>query len=239
MSWTLIRRAARDFSLRLAFPTMPVEIERPSDMMKLQTTWPAVRREMIPKRLRPIFAKERRPLLVGHLVLSLALVPIPIIRTGLAEFALVLIFTPFSQGVGMGISILFWISLFSLPLIPLFLAWSLPGSYRPGLPNRSIGALCLLIAYHPFRFYLEGIFYGEETRADAARMHERFPIVWLFKHLDTVLLLALVVWAALRRAETQPWEKAWFHCLLFVSTLWAVCAFFDPFLGFALSLFWR
>lgn len=117
---------------------------------------------------------------------------------------------------------------------PAFFWWSLPGADHPGLPKRSIGALCLLIAYHPFRFYLEGRFYGAETRADIARMHEQFPIIWLFKHLDTALLLALIVWAALRRAEAQRWEKASFHWLLFVCTLWAVCAFNDSFLGFAL-----
>ncbi len=40
---------------------------------------------MIRERLRPIFAKERRLLLLGHLALATALVPIPMIRTGWAE----------------------------------------------------------------------------------------------------------------------------------------------------------
>jgi hypothetical protein len=189
---------------------------------------------MIPQRLRPIFAKEYRPLLVGHVVLAFALIPIPWFRTGVVDLLVVTSIFPSPAGPALALAFLFWLSLFSLPLIPLFLGWSLPGAGRLGLPKRSIGALCLLIAYHPFRFYLEGIFYGAETRADVARTHEQFPIIWLFKHLDTALLLALVVWAALRRAKAQPWEKASFHWLLFVCALWAVCAFNDSFLGFAL-----
>ncbi len=189
---------------------------------------------MIRERLRPIFAKERRPLLVGHVVLAFALIPIPWVRTGLVDFLVVTTILPSPAGPTLALAFLFWLSLFSLPLIPLFFGWSLPDAGRPGLPKRSIGALCLLIGYHPFRFYLEGIFYGAETRSDVARMHEQFPIIWLFKHLDTALLLMLVVWAALRRAEAQPWEKVSFHWLLFVCALWAVCAFNDSFLGFAL-----
>ena len=34
---------------------------------------------MIPQHLRPIFAKERRLLLLGHVALALALVPIPMV----------------------------------------------------------------------------------------------------------------------------------------------------------------
>jgi hypothetical protein len=192
---------------------------------------------MIAERLRSMFANERRPLLVRHVVFAFALIPIPWFRTGVVDLLVLALLFPLPHSAELALAFLFWLSLISLPLIPLFLAWSLPGASRPGLPKRSIGTLCLLIAYHPFRFYLEGSFYGAETRADVARMHERFPIVWLFKHLDTALLLALVVWAAVRRAEAQPSEKAWFHWLLFACTLWAICAFYDPFLGFVLPLF--
>ena len=43
---------------------------------------------MMPERLRLMFAAERRPLLIRHLVLAVALFPIPMIRTGWAEIAL-------------------------------------------------------------------------------------------------------------------------------------------------------
>ena len=191
---------------------------------------------MISERLRLMLAEERRPLLIRHLVFGLALFPIPMIRTGLAEFSLVLIITPFSQGVGIGIGILFWISLISLPLIPLFLAWSLPGAGRLGLPKRSICALCLLIAYHPFRFYLDGRFYGAETLATVAKTHEQFPVVWAFKHQDTLLLLGLILWAILRSRTARPKEKMWFHWLLFVCALWAAGGFYDFAVGVSLPV---
>ncbi len=192
---------------------------------------------MISERLRSMFTAERRPLLIRHVVFALALIPMPWFRTGVVDLLVVALLFPWPHSAALALASVFWLSLFSLPLIPLFLAWSLPGAARLGLPKRSIIFLVLLIAYQPFEFYLEGIFYGAETRADVARMHERFPVVWLFKHLDSALLLTLVVWAALRSAKAQPREKAWFHWLLFVCTLWAVCAFYDPFLGFALSFF--
>ncbi len=110
---------------------------------------------MIPQRLRSIFAEERRPLLIRHVVFAFALIPVPWFRTGVVDFMMVALFYRFPHSAALALAFLFWLSLFSLPLIPLFFAWSLPGASRPGLPKRSIGALCLLIAYHPFRFYLE------------------------------------------------------------------------------------
>ena len=136
----------------------------------------------------------------------------------------------------LALAFLFWLSVLSLPLIPLFLAWSLPGAGRLGLPKRSIGALCLLIAYHPFRFYLEGRFYGAETLATVAKIHEQFPVVWAFKHLDTLLLLGLVLWAILRSRTARPKEKMWFHWLLFVCALWAAGGFYDFAVGVSLPV---
>ena len=187
---------------------------------------------MIPQRLRPIFAKERRPLLLGHLVLALALVPIPMIRTGWIEFTAVLILFPFQAPPTIGVALLAAGALFSLPLVPLFLAWSLPGAGRPGLPKRSIGALCLLVATHPLRFYFEGVFHSIEIRAKAASLADRFPIIWLFKHLDTPMLLGLVVWAILQHRTLRAHGKLWFHWALFVCTLWAIVAPFDSNFGF-------
>ena len=189
---------------------------------------------MIPQRLRLLFAKERRPLLIRHAIFAFALIPVPWFRTGVVDFMVIAVLYRWPHSGALALASLFWLSLFSLPLIPLFFAWSLPGASRPGLPKRSIGALCLLIAYHPFRFYLEGRLYVAETQAFVARIHEQFPIVWAFKHLDTPALLGLVVWTVLRRRTARPAEKIWFHWLLFVCALWAMGAFYDFGVGVSL-----
>ena len=192
---------------------------------------------MIAERLRPLFAEERRPLLIRHVLFAFALIPVPWFRTGLMDFLVVTSIVPSPAGPALGLALLIFLSVLSLPLIPLFLAWSLPGADHPGLPKRSIGVLCLLIAYHPLRFYIEGRFYGAETLAFVARIHEQFPIVWAFKHLDTPLLLGLVAGTVLRRLTARPAEKIWFHWLLFVCALWAAGDFYDFDVGYSLSFF--
>ena len=191
---------------------------------------------MISERLRLMFAEERRPLLAWHLALAMVLLPIPWFRTGVVDFLVLVAILPSPDGSTQALALLFWRSLFSLPLIPLFLAWSLPGANRVGLPKRSIGALCLLIAYHPFRFYLEGRFYGAETLATVAKIHEQFPVVWAFKHLDTLLLLGLILWAILHSRTARPKEKMWFHWVLFVCALWAAGGFYDFAVGVSLPV---
>ncbi len=190
------------------------------------------RRQMIPERLRPIFAKERRPLLLGHLALAIALVPIPMIRTGMAEFGGFIALFAFQAPPSIGLGILAAGALFSFPLVPIFLAWSLPGATRLGLSRRSIGLLCLLVATHPIRYYVEGVFHNAAIRAKAESLHERFPIVWMFKHLDTLLLLVLIVWAVFGHRSAMPYAKLWFHWALFVCALWAIVAPFDSNFGF-------
>lgn len=190
---------------------------------------------MIAERLRLIFSEIERPLLIWHLVFGLILLPIPLMRTGFAELILVLF--PPVDGNMLAFGLLIFFLLVSLPLAPIFIAWSLPGAGRRGLPKRSIGALALLIAYYPLRLYLNNIFANAETRADIARMHAEFPVVWLLKHLDAALLLGLLVWAIRRRDIAQPMEKMWFHWLLFVCALWAACALFDSPFGLLVTLF--
>ncbi len=191
---------------------------------------------MMVERLRLMLAEERRPLLAWHLALGMVLLPIPWFRTGVVDFLVLVAILPSPDGSTQALALLFWLSLFSLPLIPLFLAWSLPGANRVGLPKRSIGALCLLIAYHPFRFYLEGRFYGAETLATVAKIHEQFPVVWAFKHLDTLLLLGLILWTILHSRTARPKEKMWFHWLLFVCALWAAGGFYDFAVGVSLPV---
>lgn len=191
---------------------------------------------MIVKHLRHVFAAEQRSLLIRSLVFGIALLPIPPVRTGLVDLFLVSLVVPSPAGPAMVLVLGLWLFLLSLLLVPLFLAWSLPGVGRLGLPKRSIGALCLLIAYQPFRFYLDGVFYGAETLAMVARIHEQFPVVWAVKHLDTPSLFGLVVWMVLRRRTARPTEKILFHWLVFVCALWAAGAFYDFYLGHSLPV---
>ncbi len=187
---------------------------------------------MIPQRLRPIFAKERRSLLLGHLALAIALVPIPMIRTGWAEATAVMAVFAFQAPPSIGLGLMAVGVLFSLPLFPLFLAWSMPGASRPGLPKRSIGLLCLLIAAHPLRFHFEGVYHRIGIRAEAASLSEKYPVVWLIKHLDSPLLLGLVVWAILQHQTMGAQGKLWFQWVLFVCVLCAAFAPFDTQFGF-------
>jgi hypothetical protein len=171
---------------------------------------------MVADRVRRVLAEIERPLLLRHLVFGLFLVPVPLFRSGFAELGLFLIYMRMPFAVEVGIGLLFESILFSIPLILLFVVWSLPGARRPGLPKRSIAALCLLIAYHPFRYDPIGIFYGAKTQAEIARIHEQFPIVWAVKHLDTPLVLGLAALAILQHRTAGPDEKIWFHWLLFL-----------------------
>jgi hypothetical protein len=108
----------------------------------------------------------------------------------------------------------------------------LPGANRSGLPKRSVGALCLLVAAHPLRFIFEGVFHSMEIRAEAASLSEKFPVVWAIKHLDTPLLLGLVVWALLQHRTMGAHAKLWFQWALFVCVLCAAFAPFDSNFGF-------
>ena len=192
---------------------------------------------MIAERLRPIFAEIGRPLLIWHLVFGLILLPITMIRTGWGEALFFLMLFGVQLETANILGAFFFLSLVSLIPVVFFLAWSLPGADRHGFPKRSIGALCLLIAYHPARLYLEGIFTSEDPLADVESIHEQFPIVWAFKHFDTPLLLGLMVWAILRRQTARPEEKTLFHWLLFLCALWAVCSLDDAGVGFLLQVF--
>jgi hypothetical protein len=191
---------------------------------------------MIRERLRPIFAKIKKPFLVWHLVFGLTLLPISMIRTGWGERLLFFLLFGAQLETANIVWALFFLSLVLLIPGVIFLVWSLPGAYRRGLPKRSIGALGLLIAYHPARLHLEGILSSENSIGNAEEIHEQFPVVWAFKHFDTPLLLALIVWAIFRRQNAGPKERMLFHWLLFLCALWAACALNDESLGFMLQI---
>jgi hypothetical protein len=76
---------------------------------------------MISQHLRPIFAKERRPLLLGHVGLAFALIPILWFRTGVADLLVIAVLFPWPHMVTYALGFCFWMTVFSLPLIPLFL----------------------------------------------------------------------------------------------------------------------
>ncbi len=99
---------------------------------------------MMAERLRLMFAAERRALLIRHVVFALALIPIPWFRTGVVDLLVVALLFPWPHSAALALASVFWLSLFSLPLIPLFLAWSLPGAVR-----RSITASRLLSSQLP------------------------------------------------------------------------------------------
>ncbi len=157
------------------------------------------------------------------------------IRTGWGE--LLLFFLLFGAQLETANTLWAFFFLSLVLLIPgvIFLVWSLPGADRRGLPKRSIGALCLLIAYHPARLYLEGILSSEDPIGNVEDIHEQFPMVWAFKHFDTPLLLGLIVWTIFRRQTAKPKERILFHWLLFICVLWAVCALNDASVGFLLQ----
>jgi hypothetical protein len=191
---------------------------------------------MISERLRPIFAEELPPLFIRHLVYGLTLLPITMIRTGWGEFAFFLLLFGLQLETANTLGAFFLLSLVSITPVVLFLAWSLPGADRGGLPKRSIGALCLLIAYHPARLHLEGVLSSEDPIGNVEEIHERFPMVWAFKHFDTPLLLGLIVWAILRHQTAKPRERILFHWLLFLCALWAACALNDTSVGLMLDI---
>ncbi len=128
-----------------------------------------------------------------------------------------------------------WLSLPAIPLVPLFLAWSLPGAGRPGLPPRSIVALCLLIAYHPLRLYFESYDYSTSIAKAVAKISQDFPLIWTFRHLDTPLLIGLAGWAILRRHTLRPKEKILFHWILFVCALWAAAPLSNDYFDFVFT----
>ncbi len=170
----------------------------------------------------PIDPGRRGFLTLWCFLLGLALLPIPVIRA-LSPETLYETVASLSPDVPVSRVVVFyaWFSLPVIPLIPLFLAWSLPGAVRPGLPKRSIVGLCLLIAWHPFRFHFEGYGYSSTTARTVARFHQEFPLTQALGHLDTPVLVGLAVWAMLRRHSLRPKEKILFHWGLFACVLWA------------------
>jgi hypothetical protein len=114
-----------------------------------------------------------------------------------------------------------------LPLTAIFLAWSLPGAGRPGLPLRSVVVLCLLFAYHPLQSFFEMYFYGEFAATYTDRFSRQSPLIWSVRHLDTPLLIGLAASALRWRRTLPPYWKVHFHWGLFICALWAAGYWYD------------
>jgi hypothetical protein len=118
-------------------------------------------------------------------------------------------------------------AILGLPLTAIFLAWSLPGAARPGLPLRSIVVLCILVGYNPLQSYFESHFYGEFVARIADSFSRQSPLIWSIRHLDTPLLIGLAAAALRWRRTLQPNWKVLFHWGLFVCALWAAGHWYD------------
>ncbi len=189
---------------------------------------------MIPQRLRPMFAKIEKPLLIWHLVLGLTLVPIPALLTGWAYLLDLIPITPLPGALLLKPRIWLWLSVFSFLPVLLYYGWSLPNINRVGLPKRSIYFLGLLAVYNPIRINFYRTIAELESREHVYTLHYKYIILWDFKNVDTALLLALAVWAFRRRRIIQPVEKALFHWLLFVCAVWAICDYYEVIVAIAL-----
>ncbi len=165
--------------------------------------------------------QSRTALSVWCLLAGLTLAPMPAFHALPSTFIYFLFESPLPIWTRITMREPYWFTLLGLPITVIFLAWSLPGASRPGLPLRSIILLCCLVAYNPLRYFFERHFYGEI----AARMVDAFDqssvASWTVRHLDTPLLIGLVAAALLRRHTLRPLPKILFHWILFVCALWA------------------
>ncbi len=151
---------------------------------------------------------------------GLALAPLPAIHALPEGFLIYLYESPTGwTRVSEGEIIVF--TLFGLPLVAIFMAWAMPGAGHPGLPKRTIVALCFLVAYNPLRYFLERYFYGELVARMVDAFDQSSVAGWTVRHLDTPLLIGLVTIALLRRHRLRPLSKILFHWALFVCGLWA------------------
>ncbi len=174
-----------------------------------------------------VFFESRTALRVWCILVGLALAPMPILYA-VPTTVFIHIYEPTPPGwttISWGEARLF--AILGLPLTAIFLAWSLPGSARPGLPLRSIVVLCFLVAYNPLQSYFENNFYGEFVARVADSFSRESPLIWSIRHLDTPLLIALAATALRWRRTLPPYWKVLFHWGLFVCVLWAAGHWYD------------
>jgi hypothetical protein len=115
----------------------------------------------------------------------------------------------------------YYIAALGLPVTAIFLAWSLPGAGRPGVPLRSIIVLCLLVAYYPLRSIFDSYFNGDAVNIYADWLSRESPLIWFVRHLDAPLLIGLAAAVLRWRRTLSPYWKVLFHWSLFVCAIWA------------------
>jgi hypothetical protein len=103
----------------------------------------AMERETIGKRLAAVFAEERRKLLALHVLLGLALSPIPTLLTGWAYLLVLAPTLMLPSALYVEPLIWFWLTVYSILPFPAFLAWSLPRMRRVGFPRQKFDRLAL------------------------------------------------------------------------------------------------
>ena len=93
-------------------------------------------------RFGPIDSESRLFLLTWCLLAGLALAPLPAFHASPDGFLYYLIESPPAGWTRLAKDQIIVFTFMGLPLAPIFLAWAFPGAGRPGLPKRSIVALC-------------------------------------------------------------------------------------------------
>ena len=169
----------------------------------------------------PAFFESPAALRRWCILAGLALAPLPAFHAMPEAFLYYLFESPPQGWTRVNFSDARFFSLLGLPLTAIFLAWSLPGVGRLGLPKRSIRLLCFLVAYNPHRYFIERYLYGEMV-AKAVVVFDQGSVAGLaVRHFDTPLLIGLAATALLRRHTLRPIWKIPFHWILFVCALWA------------------
>ncbi len=164
---------------------------------------------------------QRRAALRRWCILAgLALAPLPAFHASPDGFLYYLIESPPPGWTRFAKDQMIFFVLLGLPLTPIFLAWALPGAGHPGLPKRTIVALCFLVAYNPLRYYFERNLYGEKV-AVMVIYTESWTNGLIFRHLDSLILVGLATVALICRHTLQPLPKILFQWTLFVCVLWA------------------
>ncbi len=170
-------------------------------------------------------ARQRRRLWVAWVCAGLAFYPLPLIRTGVADYLINRSYDPpLSESIiRVLLEFVFPAVLACLPLGAFWL-WSLPHAEREALPRRSLILLILLIAYLPFQLVFEPHWLGERARNTIDLIDSQVPAISFLRHIDKPLLVLLGLWSIWRARHMAPFAQLIFHGLLAVCFVWALAA---------------